>query len=247
MILPISHRILSVALLTVCILLVTGCGGSGSNETTVPTLSGDAVRFSSTNAMDIADAVLVARNNLSLASMVAAVTLPTRCSSGGSFEVSSSGTAKVKDGIVKFDNCNFNNVVIINDSFSFHIRSAGPLLKLTGSGELSFTNPADSTSFNIVMNFDEKSVPVTGDFKRSVNFAVVDFPQLGSFTVEATTQFEGNSFTAQLYSGELLIYGGNDSLIRIMVIATNIASVELDDGSGSGFIEIVGSPILIKP
>ena len=249
MILPISHRILSVALLTVCILLLTGCGGSGSNETTVPTLSGDAVRFSFTNAMDIADAVLVARNNLSLASKVAAVTLPTRCSSGGSFEVSSSGTAKVKDGIVKFDNCNFNNVVIINDSFSFHIRSAGPLLKLTGSGELSFTNPADSTSFNIVMNFDELSVSVPGQghFDRSVNFAVVDFPQLGSFTVETIIPFEGNFSTDQLHSGELLIYGGNDSLIRIMVIATNFASVELDDGSGSGFIEIVGSPIPIKP
>ena len=86
-----------------------------------------------------------------------------------------------------------------------------------------------------------------GDFTRSVNFAVVDFPQLGSFTVETIMPFEGNFFTAQLYSGELLIYGGNDSLIRIMVIATNIASVELDDGSGSGFIEIVGSPTQIKP
>ncbi len=247
MTLRISHRILSVALLTVCILLVTGCGGSGSNDTTVPILLGDVVAFSSTNAMDIADAVLVARNNLSITLAVANVTLPTLCSSGGSFEVSSSGTSTVKDGIVKFDNCNFNNVVIINGSFSFHIRITGAIVRRTGFGELSFTNPADSTSFELVMNFDDKSSPAKGSFGKLVNFAVVDFPQLGSFTAETTIEFVGNFLTDQLSSGELLIYGGNDSLIRITVIATNIASVELDDGSGSGFIEIVRSPIPIKP
>ena len=226
---------------------MAGCGGSGSNNTTVPTLSGDVVAFSSANAMDIADAVLVARNNLSIAIAVADVTLPTLCSSGGSFEVYSSGTPTVKDGIVKFDNCNFNNDAIINGSFSFHIRITGALVRRTGFGELSFTNPADSTSFELVMNFDDKSIPAKGGFKKWANFAVVDFPQLGSFTTETTIEFEGNFLTAQLNSGELLIYGGNDSLIRITVIATNIASVELDDGSGSGFIEIVGSPIPIKP
>jgi hypothetical protein len=97
------------------------------------------------------------------------------------------------------------------------------------------------------VNFEKNRIPDTGHFSRSDNYSVLDFPLLGSFIVETKESFGGNYLTNELGSGIMLIHGNNNTSIRITVIATNTASVELDDGSGSGFIEITGSPIIIKP
>lgn len=96
------------------------------------------------------------------------------------------------------------------------------------------------------MDFNEIYQRDSGNFKRKDNFAVIDYPDLGSFLVETTKPFEGNYFTGLLDTGQLLIQGESNTLILISV-NKNSASVKLDDGSGSGFKEIAGSPIFISP
>lgn len=247
MILSSLFRIPLVAIVSVSILLTAGCGGGG-NDTTVPPLPDEAVAFNTSNVWHVTNAVLALRRNLGSATRDdSGAAIVTKCSAGGTMETSSSGTRVTKDGITKFFNCKFDNVVKINGSFSFHIRISGPKLKYSGSGELSFVNLADSKSFKMPVNFEKNRIPDTGHFSRSENYSVLDFPLLGSFIVETKESFGGNYLTNELGSGVMLIHGSNNTFIQVTVITTNTASVELDDGSGSGFIEIIGSPIIILP
>jgi hypothetical protein len=57
----------------------------------------------------------------------------------------------------------------------------------------------------------------------------------------------GNAFLGEIDSGQLLIQGCNNTQIRITVIAVNTVRVELDEGLGGGYVEIVGSSILNNP
>jgi hypothetical protein len=250
MILSRLYRIPLVAIVSVLILLTTGCGGGG-NDTTVPPLPPlptEAVAFNTSNAWDVINAALVLRRNLGLATRDdSGIAIVTKCSAGGTMETSSSGTRKAKNGITKFFNCNFDNVVVIDGSFSFHIRINKGNVIYAGSGELFIVNLADSNSFKMSMNFRKVRIPSTGHFSRSENYSVLDSSLLGGFIVEIKESFEGNYLTNELGSGIMLIHSSNNTSIRITVIATNTASVELDDGSGGGFIEITGSPIIIMP
>jgi hypothetical protein len=50
--------------------------------------------------------------------------------------------------------------------------------------------------------------------------------------VTTAQSWEGNAFSAEISSGQLIIHGADNTRLRIKVTGINTATVELDEGSG---------------
>ena len=82
------------------------------------------------------------------------------------------------------------------------------------------------------MNSIESGNYGTGDFNGSINFSLSGIPD-GGFLVETTQPWTGNALSLQVTSGQLIVYGSDNTRLRITVTDINTADVELDNGSGS--------------
>ena len=246
-------------------------GGSGS---AIPTLPADAIEFNALNAENVARAALDSSDSLGTAtssreagthiSIQDAMNMatsfvrnrdrssrsavnhpagPIPCDPGGTIIFDSTPIANGETGSVTFVECNILDQPIINGSFSYEVNIVHPDVTLTTSGNLSFEIPPQAVSFSTIMNTSETVNLVTSDFSFSKNFSVSGLPT-GVFMVTTTMPFEGNLLTGDVKRGQMLILGANNTQIRITIIATNTARIEVDDGTGTEFVIVTESCIL---
>jgi hypothetical protein len=86
------------------------------------------------------------------------------------------------------------------------------------------------------MNLSESGNNGTGAFTSTISFSLSGIPD-GGFLVTTAQTWTGNAFSFQVNSGQLIVYGSDDTRLRITVTGINTADVELDNGSGTFVID----------
>ena len=240
--------------------LLSGCSSSGGGSTT-PTLPADAVTITSTNAEAIANSAVGTLSTLGSITGADAQTLPsvadaihtvtdmvfnrdrrsmavatgiteTYYCTSGSFTVSYNETDTSESGSVTFNNCQESGVTF-NGSFSYSSSWSNTTYDYTDSGSGSLTISYGSDSFTLVMTYDETGNEGSGDYSTSLSYSVSGIPG-GGFLVTTTQNVVGNFFFPyDVTAGQLIVYGNNNTRLRITVTVPNTASVELDNGNGT--------------
>jgi len=239
-------------------LLITGCGGGGGGTSyPIPALPANAVVFDTTNAIDIANSAVSdsgyvgtsARQANILPSVNGVIDLladqmnSTEQSTSVSTGVSQTTIIPCTDDgditITVDGNESSAGTVIVNGSISFDGTgdSAGNF-SVSGGGSINITDTIDPTSITMVMNFRESGNTSAGSFSSSFSFSIDGLPG-GGFLVETIQPLAGADF--DVTSGEIMVYGGNGTRIRILITVPNTAEVFVDEGSGFvsvGFISL---------
>jgi len=239
-----------------------GGGGGGGGGSVTPSLPANAVTITDANAMTIADAAvgtIAAVDSVRDALSVEADTLPSMqqaihlvtdkifsrarrtytvatgltgsepCYYGGSISYSYSETATSESGTATFNNC--DEGIVINGSISYSSTWNNSTYAYTDTlnGSLTFTYGSDS--FTLTMNLSETGNSYTGDYNETVTYSVSGIPG-GGFLVTTRQTIVGNYYAMDIYSGEIIVQGANNTRLRITVTATNTADVYLDNGNG---------------
>jgi hypothetical protein len=250
-------------------LLITGCGGGGGGTSyPIPALPANAVVFDTTNAIDIANSAVSdsgyvgtsarqanilpsvkgvidlladqmnsTEQSTSVSTGVSQTTI-IPCTDDGDITITVDGNESSAIGTLRFNNCT-EGTVIVNGGISFDGTgdSAGNF-SVNGGGSINITDTIDPTSITMVMNFRESGNTSTGSFSSSFSFSIDGLPG-GGFLVETIQPLAGAGF--DVTSGEIMVYGGNGTRIRILITAPNTAEVFVDEGSGFvsvGFISL---------
>ena len=171
-------------------------------------------------------------------------TTTTGCFVSGTVTETGNATATGGTGTMAFSNCNMDGISIINGSFSFIVAINDPIVDFDFGGSLTFTLVADpSVVVSMVMNSSQTINTTTFTFTISQTFAASGVPigaSTGGFLVTTIVPLELD-FVSGVVSGQLLIQGANGSQIRFTVTALNVATVEVDDGAGGGFVVVTTS------
>jgi len=140
-----------------------------------------------------------------------------------------------ESGSVTFTECYIGSDFVINGSFAYVSNWDDTNLdysfRVDGELTLKISNESITESITIVMNLSESGNDDTGDFSSSVNFSLSGIPD-SAFLVTTEQPWVGNVFSGEVSSGQLIVHGGDNTLLRITVIPVNTATVELDEGSG---------------
>ena len=88
-----------------------------------------------------------------------------------------------------------------------------------------------------VMDFNNSGNDGTGDFSSTTDFSVDGRPG-GGYLVTTLQPIVGNFFGVVYNSGQLVVDGSDNTQLRITVVPGNMASVELDEGLGGGFLPV---------
>ena len=237
-------------------------GSSGDDRYPTPTLPGDAARFDNTNAntfasssvgfIDTLDSVaqLKAEQPVSMPRFIKLVTeqMIKRNRNSGSIaarteDISAglciAGTATAdfeedassESGTVSFLNCDIGSGILVNGSFnydtSWNVTSLDYNFQLGGTINFDF----GSELVSIVMNSSESGNSGTGDFTGTISFSLSGITG-GGFLVQTSQSWTGNALSLQVISGQLIVYGSDNTRLRITVTGNNTADVELDNGNG---------------
>jgi hypothetical protein len=140
--------------------------------------------------------------------------------------------ANNESGTVSFSNCDIGGGILVNDSFIYDSSWNDTTLAYDFhmGGTISFDFGTDLVT--IVMNLSESGNNGTGDFTSTISFSLSGIPD-GGFLVTTTQTWTGNAFSFQVNSGQLIVYGSDNTRLRITVTGINTADVDLDNGSGT--------------
>ena len=157
-------------------------------------------------------------------------------------------TATGGTGTMTFSNCDMDGISLINGNFSFIFIFNDPIFDFDFGGSLTFTLVAPPNDVvSMVMNSSQTINTTTFAFTISQTYSVSGVPigaSTGGFLVTTIVPLEINS-SFEVINGQLLIQGASGSQIRFTVTAPNVATVEVDDGLGGGFVVVTTSyPII---
>ncbi len=228
-----------------------------------PTLPADAARFDNTNANTIATAAVgfvdtldsvtqfKTETSLSVLQVIEFVTdrITERARNSGLIAartedisaglcVSGSATATYTEngssesGTVSFSECDVGSGIMVDGSFRFIVSWNDTTLdySLQTGGTIDFDFGSDLVT--IEMNLIESGNYGTGDFSGTISFSLSGIPG-GGFLVQTAQPWTGNALSLQVNSGQLIVYGSDNTRLRITVTGVNTADVDLDDGSGT--------------
>jgi len=150
-------------------------------------------------------------------------------------------TANSETGTISFSTCDLGGGMLLGGSISYNFSWNDINFNYDSSfgGTLTFDFGADNIT--IVVNLGESGNDDTGAYSATISYSLSGVPD-GDFLVTTPIAWVGNSILFQVYSGQLLIQGANNTWLRITVSSTNVGTIELDDGGGV-FVEIDSSPI----
>ncbi len=228
-----------------------------------PTLPADAARFDNTNANTIATAAVGFVDTLdsvtqfkteaspSVLQVIEFVTdrITERGRNSGLIAartedisadlcVSGSATATYTEngssesGTVSFAECDVGSGIMVDGGFRFIVSWNDTTLdySLQTGGTIDFDFGSDLVT--IEMNLIESGNYGTGDFSGTISFSLSGIPG-GGFLVQTAQPWTGNALSLQVNSGQLIVYGSDNTRLRITVTGVNTADVDLDDGSGT--------------
>lgn len=140
--------------------------------------------------------------------------------------------ASSESGTVSFSGCNIGGGILLNGSFiydaSWNDTTRAYDFHMGGTISLDF----GTDLVTIVMNLSESGNDGTGAFTSTISYSLSGIPG-GGFLVTTSQPWTGNAFSFQVNSGQLIIYGSDDTRLRITVTGINTAAVDLDNGSGT--------------
>ncbi len=228
-----------------------------------PTLPADAARFDNTNANTIATAAVgfvdtldsvtqfKTETSLSVLQVIEFVTdrITERARNSGLIAartedisaglcVSGSATATYTEngssesGTVSFSECDVGSGIMVDGGFRFIVSWNDTTLdySLQTGGTIDFDFGSDLVT--IEMNLIESGNYGTGDFSGTISFSLSGIPG-GGFLVQTAQPWTGNALSLQVNSGQLIVYGSDNTRLRITVTGVNTADVDLDNGSGT--------------
>ena len=198
---------------------------------------GTTLAFTVQDAIDLVTDQVISRANNSQ-SIATGVTTTTNCLFSGTQTETGNQTASGGTGTIAFSDCNEDGISLINGSISFILTLNGPIFDFDIGGNLTFTLVSDGTVITMVMNLSETIDTNTFAFSISQTFSVSGVPigisTVGGFLVTTPTPFSGD--LTGVDTGQMLIQGANGTQVRITVTSLNTATVEVDDGTGGGFV-----------
>ena len=166
----------------------------------------------------------------------------------GTIKIIFNSTATNTSFSLEFTDCDQGVGIIIDGIISSigNINNTTSDYSVQFGGDVTFTFTSDFSTLSMVMSASETGNEGTSAFSALMDYSVID--PLGSYLVTTTQPLVGNNFYNEFYiGGEIIIEGGGGTRLRIKITATNVATVELDDGLG--FVNVVdaGNPITITP
>lgn len=204
---------------------------------------GTNASFTVQDAFDLVTARVLNRSKNSQP-VATGVTTITGCLVSGTVTETGNATTTGSTGTMAFSDCNMDGISDINGNFSFIATFNDPIVDFDFGGSLSFTLVADpGVVVSIVMNSSQSINTTTFAFTISQTFAASGVPigaSTGAFLVTTLVPLEID-FVSGVINGQLLIQGANGSQIRFTVTAPNVATVEVDEGTGGGFVVITTS------
>ena len=240
--------------------VLASCGGNEGYPT--PTLPNDAARFDNTNANAIASTSVgfidtldtitrlktaeppsvpqvfklvteqVIKRNRNSGSVAARIeNIGAGLCITGSAIADFEEEANSESGTVIFTDCDIGSGIEVNGSFiydtSWNNTSLDYNFRLGGTINFDFGNDL----VTIVMNMSESGNRGTGDFTGTMSFSLSGVPG-GGFLVNTTQPWTGNAQSLEVTGGQLIVYGSNNTRLRITVTGINTADVDLDNGNG---------------
>jgi len=141
-----------------------------------------------------------------------------------------SGTSE--SGSVTFNDCDISGdgEIVINGRFSYDASMNATTLDYSFHVGGSLAMAVNTESITIVMNLLESGNDGTGAISSNVSFSLSGIPDSG-FLLTTAQAWAGNVSTG-IEDGQLIIYGSDNTRLRITVTGINTADVDLDDGSG---------------
>lgn len=224
----------------------------------IPSLPVDAAVITAANASDIASSVvstldatstIVGIEQASLPSMqeliqlvtqqvfahkpaqsiVSGITQVTACSGGGTITNYFSDSGNAESGTVVFTDC-ITAGMTINGSFNYQSIWNANTGAYSDSGNGIISYAFTGNSFELVLNFSKTGNDISGEYSTNLSYSVSGIPG-GGFIVTTTSNLQGVG--ADITAGQLFVLGAQNTRLRITLTNTNLATVELDNGSGS--------------
>lgn len=161
------------------------------------------------------------------------------CTNGGTYSDTWTETDTSWTGTVTFTNCDEGGV-IINGSLNYSESWNDTTGDYTSSADGSITVTFNGESFTMALNISETGNETSGDYSATISYSVSGSNVLG-WLVQTASPIVGNHYDGTYASGTLIITGANNTKVRVTVVPTNSATVELD--TGSGYAEVANSPI----
>ena len=238
-----------------------GGSGDGDDGFPTPRLPADAAKFDAFNANDIAETAVEFLGTLDTVAELKTETSPSLpevarlvtdrimrqrrtstsvaartedisaglCVTGkASATFEESGTSE--SGSVTFTICDIGGIVI-DGSFSYDATMNATTLNYSFHVGGSLAMAVNTESITIVMNLLETGNDGTGAISSDVSFSLSGIPDSG-FLVTTEQAWAGNVLSAEITDGQLIVYGSDNTRLRIKVTGINTATVELDEGSG---------------
>lgn len=150
--------------------------------------------------------------------------------------------ANSETGTIIFSNCDIGgSLVVVDGSLSYDAswNDTTQDYAFSSGGTLTF-NDGRPEIFTLVINLSKSGNDGTGDYSSTISYSLSGFPG-GGFLVTTPIAWVGNNILLEVYDGQLMIQGANNTRLRITVIPNNQATIELDVGGGD-FVEIANSP-----
>lgn len=159
------------------------------------------------------------------------------CPNGGTAIANSTDTDTSAQARIDFTACDIGLDVINGDiSLDISFDDATQDYSLRLGGTLIF----NGVSTFVFDNFNSGN-DGTGDFTTAVSYSVEGIPG-GGFLVKTETAIVGNFFSGDYFSGQLFV-DGNNSRVRITVVPTTTANVDVEeDSAGSPNVWVAAVP-----
>ena len=163
------------------------------------------------------------------------------CSGGGNITDTWTDSGNSYSGSYSFNNCIESGITLsgtLNYSGSWN-ESTGTYSD-SADGSITFT--MNSQSFTMTLDITESGNDNSGAYSTTIGYSISgnDFP---GWLVETESPIVGNYNTGTYDSGRLIITGASNTKIRVTIVPTNSAMVELS--TGGDYTEVAESPIYI--
>ena len=236
------HTLLSALL----VLTITACSSDDiaddSNNNTTVKLPANATVITLENALDSSQVALAQFSVFeAFDSLIApqqtvspAVTITQDCPTSGSLSAVYNETENSKSGSATYDLCTFTISPItmsFDGSISFS-ESWTPESDYTDEVDGTLSILFDELIYDMSFEATENGNSITGEYTLDIRYSITGTFS-GGFLIYSVEPITGNNLFDDVYSGIFIIEGAANTRLRLTVTATNVVSIELDQGTGS--------------
>ena len=147
-------------------------------------------------------------------------------------------TANSARGTISLTECDAGGIFVDGGlSFAFDLSLDDSFFDYDAAFDGTLAFDFDDLIVTIVINLRETANTGTGAFSTTIDYssATSSGPAAG-YLVTTVQPIVGNAFALEITGGLLVVTGADNTRLRITVDSADMATVELDDGLGGGFL-----------